>query len=130
MKKFILISLFSLGLNAFAQSLPKVKVVLYPCTDVEYQRALLIASDTTISKDLCIVIERKCIDPTYPALMYPPTKIDYYSYKGDYLLGICSAHNLPPLDIVKNYGEYAMGLLRDPKFVELIEKNEKNFGVN
>jgi hypothetical protein len=130
MKKFILISLFSLGLNAFAQSLPKVKVVLYPCTDAEYQRALKIAKDTTFSKDLCVEIVRKCVDPTYPALMYPPTKIDYYSYKGDYLLGICSAQNLPPLDIVKNYGEYAVALLRDPKFVELIEKNEKRLGAN
>jgi hypothetical protein len=130
MKKFILISLFSLGLNAFAQSLPKVKVVLYPCTDDEYQRALVIANDTAFSKDLCVEIVRKCIDPTYPALMYPPTKIDYYSYKGDYLLGICSAHNLPTLQVVKDYSEYAMALLRDPKFIELIEKDEKKLGAN
>ena len=124
MKKFILISLFSLGLNAFAQSVPKVRVVLYPCTDAEYQRALTIAKDTVFgwNKQLCIEIERKCVDPTYPAEMYPPTKVDYYSYEGDYLLGICSAHNLPTRDVVVSHGEYAMALLRDPKFIELILK--------
>jgi len=130
MKKFILISLFSLGLNAFAQSLPKVKVVLYPCTDVEYERALAIASDTTFSKDLCVEIVRKCIDPTYPVVMYPPTKVDYYSYKGNHLLGICSAQSLPTSQLIKDYGEYAMALLRDPKFFELIEKYEKNYSSN
>jgi hypothetical protein len=130
MKKFILISLFSFGLNAFAQSLPKVKVVLYPCTDAEYQRALAIASDTIFSKDLCIEIVSKCIDPTYPVLMYPPTKVDYYSYKGNHLLGICSAQNLPSSQLIKDYSEYAMALLRDPKFVELIEKEEKKYSTN
>lgn len=130
MKKFILISLFSLGLNAFAQSLPKVRVVLYPCTESEYQRALLIASDTTFSKDLCVEVVRKCIDPSYPVSMYPPTKVDYYSYKGNYLLGICSAQNLPTLSLVKDYGEYAIALLSDPKFYELMEKNEKKYSSN
>jgi hypothetical protein len=122
MKKFILISLFSLGLNTFAQSLPKVRVVLYPCTESEYQRALVIASDTTFSEEFCIDIVRKHIDPAYLLLMCPPTKVDYYSYNGNYLLGVCSAEELPSLSSVKHYCEYAITLFNDPKFFELTEK--------
>lgn len=126
MKKVILISLFLMSvLNAFAQN-PKVKIVLYPCDDFEYQKALSIANDTTYGKEVCIEIVRKCIDPTYPVFEYPPTKVDYYSYKGDVLLGVCAGHILPSTDVVKNYGEYAMVLLQDPKFAELINKKEKN----
>ena len=41
-----------MGLNAFAQS-PKLKIVLYPNTDLEYEYAVKLMNDTTFNKDFC-----------------------------------------------------------------------------
>jgi hypothetical protein len=113
MKKYIVALLLLVGLNAFGQS-PKLKIVLYPNTDLEYEQAVRLMNDTTFSKDFCFDIIRKHKDPTFPA-QYGVVKVDFVSCEGDIMVASCQANTIPNKKELTLYANMSLTIASDPK---------------
>jgi|LauGreDrversion4_2_1035121.scaffolds.fasta_scaffold1080569_1 hypothetical protein len=114
MKKFILISLVLIeGLNALAQS-PKLKIVLYPNTDIEYDQAVRLMNDTTFNKEFCFDIIRKQKDPSFPA-QYGIVKVDFFSCEGDIMVASCQSNTMPNKKELTLYANMSLTIASDPK---------------
>jgi hypothetical protein len=117
MKKFILISLFLIeGLNAFSQ-IPKLKIILYPNTDFEYNQAVKLMSDTTFSNDFCFDIIRKHKDPSFPS-EYGIVKVDFVSCEGDVRVASCQANTMPNKKELILYANMSLTITNDPKLLK------------
>jgi hypothetical protein len=120
MKKFILISLFLIeGLNAFAQ-IPKVKIILYPNTDFEYEQAVKLMSDTTFSNDFCFDVIRKYKDSSFPK-EYVVVKVDFVSCEGDIRIASCQANTIPNKKDLTLYANMSLTIANDPKLAKAIK---------
>jgi hypothetical protein len=113
MKKYIVALLLLVGLNAFGQS-PKLKIVLYPNTDLEYEYAVKLMNDTTFSKDFCFDIVRKYKDPNFPA-QYGIVKVDFVSCEGDIMVASCQANTIPSKKELTLYANMSLTIADDPK---------------
>jgi hypothetical protein len=113
MKKYIVSLLMLIGLNAFAQS-PKLKIVLYPNNDFEYDQAVRLMNDTTFSKDFCFDIIRKQKDPSFPA-EYGVVKVDFVSCEGDIMVASCQANTIPNKKELTLYANMSLTIASDPK---------------
>jgi len=113
MKKYIVSLLMLIGLNAFAQS-PKLKIVLYPNSDLEYQQAVKLMNDTTFSKDFCFDIVRKHKDPNFPA-QYSVVKVDFVSCEGDIMVASCQANTMPSKKDLTLFANTSLTIANDPK---------------
>jgi hypothetical protein len=113
MKKYIVSILMLVGLNAFAQS-PKLKIVLYPNSDFEYEQAVKLMNDTTFSKDFCFDIVRKHKDPTFPA-QYSVVKVDFVSCEGDVMVASCQANTIPSKKDLTLFANTSLTIANDPK---------------
>ena len=117
MKKFILISLFLIeGLNSFAQT-PKVKIILYPNNDFEYNQAIKLMSDTTFSNDFCFDVIRKHKDSTFPK-EYGIVKVDFVSCEGDIRIASCQANTIPNKKELTLYANMSLTIANDPKLLK------------
>jgi hypothetical protein len=117
MKKFILISLFLMGgLNGFTQT-PKLKIILYPNNDLEYDQAVKLMNDTTFSKDFCFDIIRKEKDPSFPA-EFVVVKVDFVSCEGDVRLASCQANTIPNEKELKLYANMSLTMTKNPKLLK------------
>jgi hypothetical protein len=117
MKKFILISLFLMGgLNGFTQT-PKLKIILYPNNDLEYDQAVKLMNDTTFSKDFCFDIIRKQKDPSFPA-EFVVVKVDFVSCEGDVRLASCQANTIPNEKELKLYANMSLTMTKNPKLLK------------
>ena len=113
MKKYIVSILMFIGLNAFAQS-PKLKIVLYPNSDFEYEQAVKLMNDTTFNKDFCFDIVRKHKDPMFPA-QYSVVKVDFVSCEGDIMVASCQANTMPNKKELTLYANMSLTIADDPK---------------
>ena len=113
MKKYIVSLLMLIGLNAFAQS-PKLKIVLYPNNDFEYDQAVRLMNDTTFSKDFCFDIVRKQKDSLFPA-EYGVVKVDFVSCEGDIMVASCQANTIPNKKELTLYANMSLTIASDPK---------------
>ena len=117
MKKFILISLFLIeGLNAFAQT-PKVKIILYPNTDFEYEQAVKLMSDTTFSNDFCFDIIRKHKDSGFPE-QYGIVKVDFVYCENDVRVASCQGNTIPNKKDLTFYANMSLNITNDPKLLK------------
>ena len=113
MKKYIVSILMLVGLNAFAQS-PKLKIVLYPNTDLEYAQAVRLMNDTTFSKDFCLEIIRKHKDQSFPE-HYSVVKVDFVSCEGDIMVASCQANTIPSKKELILFANTSLTIASDPK---------------
>lgn len=72
MKIIVTLVLMTTTLLSFGQS--KMDMVLYPCGTKQMDRAISIATDTTLNQ-FNVTIIPKCPSPNYP---YTPAKIDFF----------------------------------------------------
>ena len=114
MKKYIVTLLMLAGLNAFAQSIPKVKIVLYPNSDVEYDQAIKLMSDTTFSKEFCFDVIRKHKDSSFPK-QYGIVKVDFVTCEGDIMVASCHADVIPSKKELTLYANMSLTIANDPK---------------
>ena len=113
MKKYIVSLLMLMGLNAFAQS-PKLKIVLYPNSDFEYEQAVKLMNDTTFNKDFCFDIVRKHKDPMFPA-QYSVVKVDFVSCEEDIMVASCQANTIPSKKELILFANTSLTIASDPK---------------
>ncbi len=105
-----------MGLNAFAQS-PKLKIVLYPNTDLEYAQSVKLMNDTAFSQDFCFDIIRKHKDPSFPE-QYGIVKVDFVSCEGDIMVASCQANTIPNKKELTLYANMSLRIANDPKLRE------------
>lgn len=100
-------------MNAYGQQ-AKVKIVLYPNGDEEYNKCMKLVNDTAFSKDFCFEIIRKNVAEDFPKV-YGVVKADFYSCDDDILLGVCQATTIPTKKELMLFGHNALTLANDPK---------------
>ena len=104
------------GLNGFTQT-PKLKIILYPNNDLEYDQAVKLMNDTTFSKDFCFDIIRKEKDPSFPA-EFVVVKVDFVSCEGDVRLASCQANTIPNEKELKLYANMSLTMTKNPKLLK------------
>lgn len=113
MKKYILIISLLGGLNVFAQT-QKVKIVLYPNNDYEYEQSLKLMNDSSFNSDFCFEVIRKCKDPGFPS-EYGVVKVDFYSCDDNTLLGVCQANSMPTKRELMLFSRNSLTLASNPR---------------
>lgn len=113
MKKFLFFVALFLSLNVYGQN-AKVKIVLYPNTDAEFEKCMKIATDTLFSCDFCFEIIRKHKDETYP-VHYSVVKVDFYSCEDNILLGVCMGSGIPTKKELMLFGNNSLTLANNPR---------------
>lgn len=112
MKKYLLTLLLLGSLNAFSQT-AKVKIVLYPNTDEEFNKAMKMVTDTAFSKEFCFEVIRKHKSPDFPST-HSVVMVDFYSCDGNVLLGICHADRIPSKKELLLFGHNSLTLATNP----------------